>query len=168
MELRDKMQARYGNVGYVLYYILAYPLQLVPLSILGAPFHFLACLFFLLFFAMAPPIRLLYIGVWIWAFVVAVIEPFTVWTVLFFLAFACHAVFTFGRFRFGDVDDYWGSDAVKVIIAVVWVVLGLVVAVAGESLPVVVYQILKFLVTYGFLGGLIIYGVIYLCRCYLF
>lgn len=87
-KLKDWLVSALGSAGFIVYFIILVVMNALPMIILDFPWWavVLVCLA-LSFFEWS---QFLYLGVWIWAFVVALGQPIDWISCLFFVAFAVY------------------------------------------------------------------------------
>lgn len=87
-KLKDWLLGALGGTGFIVYLFILVFINVLPMIILDFPWWevVLVC-FALSFFEWS---QFLYLGVWIWAFVVAMGQPIDWISVLFFVAFAVY------------------------------------------------------------------------------
>lgn len=87
-KLKEWLLSALGGFGFVVYFLIITFINVLPMVILDLPWWavVLVC-FALCFFEWS---QFLYLGIWIWAFVVALGQPIDWVTVVFFIAFAVY------------------------------------------------------------------------------
>lgn len=87
-KLKEWLLGALGGAGYIVFLFIIIFINVLPMVILDFPWWavILTC-FALSFFEWT---QFLYLGVWIWAFVVALGQPIDWITILFFVAFAVY------------------------------------------------------------------------------
>lgn len=91
MKLKDWLVSTLGIFGYVVYYLLSVVIQFAPLLVLNLPFW--ADILIICAVNLIPYANLPYLGLWIWALVVAVGCPSAVTSIIFFVSFGLHFVY---------------------------------------------------------------------------
>lgn len=87
-KLKDWLISVVGEAGFIVYLFVIIAINVLPMVVLDFPWWavVLVCAA-LSFFEWS---QLFYLGVWIWAFVVALKQPITWLTIVFFVAFAVY------------------------------------------------------------------------------
>ncbi len=90
--LLEKLSNAFGIFGLVLYYVITFSLSFAPLIILGFPFWVNLILVIVI---LAVPVlgEIALLGLFVWAFIVAVGQPIDAWSIVLFVAAAVY-VFT--------------------------------------------------------------------------
>lgn len=87
-KITEEIIWRFGKTGLYVYSVIIGVVNLLPLIILGAPVWVIVLVAAALWFV--PLLQFPYLGVWIWAFVVALKLPITWMSIVFFAAFALY------------------------------------------------------------------------------
>ena len=86
--MKDKLVGALGVAGAIIYYLISVVLAVVPTVVLDFPIWVCFIVFFLLI--SVPFADILYFGVEIWAFIVALKDPSSFISILMFIAFGLH------------------------------------------------------------------------------
>ena len=90
----------FGKIGLYIYCVIIGVINLLPLIILGAPVWLIVLVSAALWFV--PLLQFPYLGIWIWAFIVALGQPINWISVVYFTAFAVY----FGNQLFALIKTY--------------------------------------------------------------
>jgi len=87
-KLKDWLMGALGSAGFIVYLFILVVMNALPMIILDFPWWAVVLVCFALsFFEWS---QFLYLGVWIWAFVVALGQPIDWISILFFVAFVVY------------------------------------------------------------------------------
>lgn len=87
-KLKDWLLGALGSAGFIVYLFILVAMNVLPMIILDFPWWAVVLVCFALsFFEWS---QFLYLGVWIWAFVVALGQPIDWISILFFVAFVVY------------------------------------------------------------------------------
>jgi formate-dependent nitrite reductase membrane component NrfD len=87
-KLTEKILSHFGKTGLYLYCIIIGVINLLPLIILDAPIWVIVLVSAALWFI--PILQIPYLGIWVWAFVIALGQPIDWIAILYFVAFAAY------------------------------------------------------------------------------
>lgn len=94
MNIKEKLLSALGTVGFILYYLIAILLIVVPLAAIGLPWW--ADFLIIAAICSFPVIgSFLCVGVYAWSFVIVIQEPFSIFSVVYFVFFAIYLIFFF-------------------------------------------------------------------------
>lgn len=99
-KLKEWLTAALGGVGFVIYFVILMFINVLPLVILDLPWWAVVLICFALSFFEWT--QFLYLGVWIWAFVVALKQPIDWISIVFFIVFALY----FGNILFSVLSAF--------------------------------------------------------------
>ena len=103
-KIKDWLLSTLGVFGLILYYAFIAAFSFAPLPILGFPWW----LDFLIICAVlwVPFADIAYFGVWVWAFIVALGFPTTVYSVIFYVCFGIRALYLLFNFILSCISAY--------------------------------------------------------------
>lgn len=86
--MKEKLSGVLGGVGVIVFYLVYVAFSVIPVVVLDFPLWLCFIVFFLL--TTVPFADILYFGVEIWAFIVALKEPSSLISILMFISFGLH------------------------------------------------------------------------------
>lgn len=90
--IKEKLTESLGVFGVILFYIISLAHIVVPLAVFEIPFWAKSILLFVMM--MIPFLGgIVELIVWVWAFIIVINAPITIWSIIFFIIFGLYLIF---------------------------------------------------------------------------